>query len=760
VAEARRLNQLDRPLGFGGIEEISAALERAEKGSGLESDELLAVARTAQGCEKLRRHLTEHVQTAPTLAATTEGQPDLGHVFFPILESFGPDQRLADHASDELCTLRRAVARLKSRLEEQARGLVEDPHLERYLQDRFYTQREERYVLPIKVEARSIVKGIVHGTSQSGHTLFVEPDSLVELNNQLKIAECEVADEERRVLRQLTGYVREESDALRRAAEVAFELDVIAAAAQLADELDAIEPTIDREGEFHLVAARHPLMVLSGRTCIANDIRLEAGTILVISGPNAGGKTVALKTAGLAALMVRAGLHVAAGTNSRVPWFDEIHTDIGDVQSIENELSTFSGHVLNLQRMLMLAGARTLLLIDELCAATEPEQGAALAQAVLENLAERRVPAIVTTHYERLKILAANDPRFANASVGFDLARMEPTFRLHLGVPGSSGAFAVARRLGMDEAVIARAGELLGDARLSVEQLMREISSQRELLAEEREQLAQACDAAERARDQAVARERSLREKEQKLHHEAHNEAVAALREARIELDRVRTAVKRRRADATVRDAERAVDAVARGVGEHAPAAGPLPGHPASESVLAPGTPVFIVPLKSKGTVASKPERGRVLVQVGSLRTSQAVSELRVLGGLQKVGSAGSSVVAGAKAERKGKAVERNAGGLDLVVAPTEGRTSLRTPDATLDLRGQRVDDALVAVDRFLDQSMLSARDVVFVIHGHGTGALRDAVREYLRRHPSVSELRAGEPGEGGDGVTVAWLDA
>ncbi len=757
IGEARQLAVAGAPLPFGGIGDLADAVARAEKGSPLEPPELIAVGRTARGCHALRKHLAARDDAAPRLAARAAAIADLGHVFHPILDAFDDGGQLVDHASDALGPLRAQARRARAALEQRARDLVDDPRLADALQDRFYTQRDERCVLPIKVEARGRVRGIVHGTSQSGQTVFVEPEALVELGNQLVMAESAVADEERRILTLLTGYVAEEGQALRDGLAVVAEIDVVAAAADQAGALGAAAPAL--EGEvIDLVRARHPLMELSGRACVPNDVRLPAGRALVISGPNAGGKTVALKTTGLAVLMARAGLHVSAAPSSALPWIERVASDIGDAQSLEKDLSTFSGHLLRVQQILLAAGPGTLVLFDELAVGTEPEQGAALAEAVLEALVARGASVIATTHYERLKILAAGDASFANASVGFDMERMMPTFELHLGVPGSSGALALARRLAVDPVVIARAESLLGDRRASVEELLAQLAQERDRLGEERREAAAARAEAERAVAAAErATERAI-EREQKARQQSHDEAVAALRDARRELDELRATVRRRRREAIgsrpqaeVAALGASVDAAAARIAAHAPARPQPPAEPAPDpSDLTPGTVVRVVSLNANGTVVSAPDGNRVSVQVGPLRTTAALSDLRLISKREHRRTASGTQPKPAAKSRRDHV---------LVAAPSEGRALTRTPDATLDLRGERVDDGLASLDRFLDESVRHGREVVFIIHGHGTGAMRSAVRDAVRLHPSIVEFRPGEPNEGGDGVTVAWLD-
>ncbi len=756
ISEARSLAALEAPLPFSGIQDVIGPIFRAGKGGTLDHGELIAVADTARGLGRLRKHLDHHAEDAPRLADTATAIADLRHIYEPISDCFDAHGQLADHASEKLGPLRRKLAQLLGQLERRMRTIVDDGRIGPHLQDKYYTMREDRYVVPVRVDARSQVRGIIHGTSQSGQTVFVEPQEIVELGNRAKLAECEVHDEEQRILAELSGYVAEEQDNLRLGIDTATEIDLIAAAATLADDLDANPPIIAADRRLDLRRARHPLMVLSDRECVANDVVLEPRTILIVSGPNAGGKTVALKTAGLAALMARAGLHIAADAGSTVPWFTDVHSDIGDSQSLENDLSTFSAHLVKLRSYLDSADESTLLLIDEISVGTEPEQGAALAQAVLEELAAHRAAAIVTTHYERLKALGARDERFANASVGFDLATMAPTFRLHLGVPGSSGALAVARRMGLSGRVVDRAQSLMGERRASIEELLAEVSEERRKLGEDRAELDRKLEAAELAQKQAEVARDAARDYERKLKRNAHTEAVAALRQARAELDDLRHAVRRRKKNAPGPhgrgEVKKRISELASAIAEHAPERPAPAGTRATEEALRPGLAVFVTSLGSRGQIVEPPQRGKVLVQVGKMKTSVAVADLLLERATRRRESAATPPSTASGGRRSQRPVK-------LCDAENDGRAGVRTPDATIDVRGERADEAVDSVDRFIDQSLMASRDIVFVIHGHGTGALRSAIRSHFASHHAITTWRPGERSEGGDGVTVAWLD-
>ncbi|HEY0250870.1 MAG TPA: hypothetical protein VGC41_05055, partial [Kofleriaceae bacterium] len=567
---------------------------------------------------------------APKLAAHGAQLADLTHVFHPILEAFDADGRLVDHASDELGGLRRAVQSLKSTLEKRMDSLLTDERFSVYLQDSYYTQREDRYVLPVRTDGKGFVHGIVHGTSQSGQTLFIEPEEIVDLNNRLKLAEAEVAAEERRIYIKFSGWIAEESEAFSRSLEVGETLDVICAGAIIADDTISAEPILDEAPRIGLLHARHPLMLLAERRCVANDVTVATSQTLVISGPNAGGKTVALKVVGLAALMARAGLHLACESGSVIGWFHDVVTDIGDAQNLEKDLSTFSGHMVNLRELLATASPGMLILIDEIAVGTDPDQGAALAQAVLEQLAAKGVTGLVTTHYDRLKTLGAGgNQAFANASVGFDMERLEPTFKLHLGAPGSSGALAVATRMGIAKPVVERARELMGEQGTRVEDLLANVADQRRRLEQERAALLQELEAAESERHTTIQhRERAAARYEKELRR-VHGEALSALRAARRDIEEIRKDL-RAKQDLSledVRDAAKLLTPAGGEVAKHEPKRKLPPGTPATVESLVVGAPV-IVPKLGRCEVVSVPHDGKVEVRLGMIRALVPIEDV------------------------------------------------------------------------------------------------------------------------------------
>jgi DNA mismatch repair protein MutS2 len=742
VAEARALRDVGEALPIDGVRDLDEALPRAEKGGILEGNLLRDVGSTAAAGARVKHHLSAK---SPRLFGRAILIDELDELSEPIERSFDEGTvdgkvRLSDRASPALGALRRRASVVRDELERKVGSLLDSGHISDHLQDKFFTQREDRYVIPIRIDARARVRGIVHGTSQSGQTVFVEPEEIVELNNRLKLAELEVAEEERRILAELSALVAEALPRLKANLEILALLDLIDAAAKLSSDLRAVPPELVEEGPVDLRRARHPLMILSSRECVPNDIVLGWGKTMVVSGPNAGGKTVALKTAGLSSLMALSGLHIAAQEGSRVPKLTAVLTDVGDDQSLERNLSTFSAHVLHLRDFLSAAEPGVLVLLDEVAVGTDPEQGAALAQAVLEGLAERGATTIVTTHYDRLKALAPRDPRFVNASVGFDVDKLQPTFQLHLGVPGASGAVVVARRLGLPERICARATSLAGESTTGLERLLLDVEAERRRIEDERKKTESERAEAERARVEAERRAEEAKHKLAQARRGAHDEAVETLRAARAELDRTRSVLRRsggKITSAEISDVKKEIDAAASKLREAAPAPPPPPGRPATAADVKAGVEVFVAKLGGKGEVISV-KGNKIMVQAGILKATVALEDVRILD------------------EKTPKSLRQQRGhnAFDDLAPELKQERGF----ATIDVRGERVDAALGMAEKFLDDALRAGKEAVLVIHGHGTGKLRDALRDQLKGFPGVAGVRAGEPKEGGDGVTVILL--
>ncbi len=762
IAEARALHDAAEPLPLSGIRDLEEALRRSEKGGALDPSALVEVAGTLRAGAAARRHLLRKPAAHPHLAGRAAVIAELDDLADMIERAFqrggeahptpsgeGDDTapsgpRLADGASPMLSSLRRRARQIREELERSLDRLLDGSELAPHLQDRYFTQREDRYVLPIRVDARTKVRGIVHGSSQSGQTVFVEPEGLVDLNNRLKLAEWEVLEEERRILAALSAEVESEMAAIQANLEVLAHLDLVDACARLAMDLRATAPDLAEAGEaLDLRRARHPLIELSGKRCVPNDIIVAAGHALVVSGPNAGGKTVALKTAGLLAWMTRTGLHVPAQEGSRVPPIDLVVCDVGDSQSIERDLSTFSAHVQQLTRFLAVARPGALILLDEIAGGTDPGEGAALAQAVLEALVETGAMIIATTHYDRLRLLPTTDPRFVNASVGFDLERLAPTFTLTIGIPGASAALAVARKLGLAESICARAEGLAGDGPRGLEQLLQDLEAERRKLASARERAEAEAEEAREARELAEARAVEAQAALEEARRGAHDDAVATLREARAELDRHATVLRRTKdgiEPAELSAQKRAIQEAAAKVHGAAPTPSLPPGRAATLADLHPGRSIFVARLGGRATVLERPRGKRVMVQAGPLKVAVTLEEIHV---------------PSAEPPKPPARQQRGHNAFELETPRAEDR---RRGLRTLDVRGERVDIAIGLTEKFLDDAIRSGDEEVLLIHGHGTGALRDSLRRELKAFPGVRGVLPAPKENGGDGASIVQL--
>jgi DNA mismatch repair protein MutS2 len=771
VEEAVSLITTDLAPPLSGLVSTGAALEHARRGGLLEAEQLLAVARVARIAEETHHYAQSRARVAPLLAQLASDLQPTPELVRTLQRAFDPAGRLADHASPDLGELRRRVSNYHDRLKRRIDQYLRDQDFQTNLQDNYYTLRSDRYVLPIRSGARGQVPGIVHGTSNSGQTLFIEPTELVELNNDLRLAQMEVAEEERRILLRLTGLVREKAPYLEANIDLLAYLDLTCAMARLAIALRAHRPELSTRGALSLRQARHPLLVLkalhsdSPFTVIPNDMTLgltpedkegkplPRQQILMISGPNTGGKTVTLKTLGLCCLMARAGLHVTADPGGELPLVGSIFSDIGDEQSIERDLSTFSGHVSNINGFLGRVTGESLVLLDELFVGTDPVQGAALARALLTWLAEQGALVAVTTHLETLKTLAFEDQRFSNASVGFDLQALRPTYQLHIGLPGSSYALRIAQRLGMPAHLIDTARSYTREqGQADLEKVLRELERQRELLFYERDQARGELVEAERARQRYERELAALHKKEQAMIHEDTRRLMVEIEKAREQVRQSLRLLKEATAEKALTHEE--LIEQRKQLDEQAARAAERLKQREQESIrkeraqvkageLAEGDEVWVTTFKRAGTVSELQEdRGRAVVQVGGIRATVALGELYHL----KNGEGAPRARASAAT-----APEEPNASPGVFIAP-------QSQDNTVDLRGMRADEAMERLEIFLDAAYRTREPGIYIIHGHGTGALKRAVREYLPTLTHLARYRPGERTEGGDGVTVAYF--
>ncbi len=741
-AEAKDLLDRGSPLPIVPLPDIRDSLARLGVGGVLGPTELRDVARVAGAGRALRRFLNANRERSPRLAMALATDPTLDALAEEIHHCFDADGSLADHASPRLRELRGEYQASRQRILNRMNELMS--RYESILQDRFVTEREGRYVVPVRADAHERFPGIVHTTSASGATLFVEPRAVISLGNRLKVLESDVTREEFAIYARLSSLVSDSLPSVIACADALALADVRAAVAKLAIELQLRFPDVLDEPQLELVRARHPLLVLDLPEVIPSDLTALPARALVVSGPNAGGKTVALKTLGLAALMLRAGLPIACGDGSRAGIFELVLTDVGDDQSLQKNLSTFSAHVTNIVTIINQAMPGALVLFDELAGGTDPREGEALAAGILDSLCARGATVAITTHYEGLKVLATADDRFRNASVGFNLATLEPTFAVVMDLPGSSSALAVARRYGMPSTVLERADKFLDRSDEDFEVVVKKLHDERAAL-----ELARAA-AETKARDLDAARLRldderdAIRQRQANAFDRATEELLDRVKRAREELRAATAKIRQKKlGESDLRQAQHAIDRVASEVAiggdlERRPGAARDHTRESSATVdiaqLKKGKRVYVPRLRAEAEVIEVLGR-EVRVAAGSLKLTVNIAELREAQTPQRPQASPASKSESTKLE-----------------------VAIQTHENTCDLRGLRADDAVAMATSFLDRSITDNRKVAYLLHGHGTGALKEVLRKELSASPYVATFRPGERHEGGDGVTVVWL--
>ena len=757
TSEAYKLLEQKTDIGFGGARDVRGALEKAERGAMLMPMDLLEIKNTLIRSRSLRNTLTRLEHTFPRLADIAYGIEPCDHVISEIGRCINDRAEVADNASSELARVRQELRQAQERLLSTLDRLVQSSSVQPYLQDALVTQRQGRYVIPVRAEHKGQVDGIIHDQSASGATLFIEPIKVVQQNNAVREWELLEEKEVRRILTELSELAADEAPYIRHNVHVLARLDFTFAKARYAYIIEGVKPEVlpfqpvkkhhhQKDGDntsphpgsvIDFRRARHPL--LDPETVVAIDMYLDEVTyIVIITGPNTGGKTVTLKTTGLLTLMAQAGMMIPTEPGSKLTVFEGIYADIGDEQSIEQNLSTFSSHMTHIIEILEEADPRSLVLFDELGAGTDPEEGSALAMALLENLRDRGITTLATTHYSDLKLYAHNTPGVINASVEFDVETLSPTYELSIGLPGRSNALTIASRLGLNPVIIDYAEQIVRPDTLQADALLDEIrrAKQEGLRAEER------AKARER---QSQLLERDLRYQLANIE-ESRREVIAdtralmerELNDVRAEIKEMRRALARNgefgggthndflaRAEAELSRRQATAEAVNQEV--------TLPGN-SDEQMTGPievGDRVWVPSLQASGEVLSiHPKSDEADVQLGNFRLKLPLKRM----------------------ELRQKAVRESA---EASVSVPAARPS---PGLELDLRGVRVEEGLERVERYLDDAYMARLPWVQIIHGKGTGALRDAVRDAVKGHPLVGSARPGGPGEGGDGVTVVKL--
>lgn len=744
VEEARLLRMEPMSLPIAGLTDIRVSLDRAGKGGMLEPKELIAVCQCLFAFERASEVLNDRREKYPRLFELGRRLPVLSRLATRLDKSFEASGDISDRASIELKEARDHARGLHRRIRARLDELLIDANFSTSLRETYYSVRNDRYVVPVKSSNQRDVTGIVHNASNSGQTLFVEPTELIGLGNELAIAQSLVLEEERKVLLELSGLVGREATGLADGIDASAQLDELEAVGSLSTDLSASIPSLEAtDGPLVMRGLRHPRLVLKGGGVIANDVELLDARTLVVSGPNAGGKTVTLTAVGLCALMTRAGLPIPVDTGSRMPLFKQVHSAVGDQQDLQQGLSTFSAHVTLLKEIVASARVGSLVLIDEIAADTDPREGAAIATAVLEHLLDRGAVILVTTHLEELKSLAHLDPRFVNARVGFDSKKMAPTYRLQLGFSGASSAIDIARRVGLPDAICLRAANLATNTGGALSKALSAAEDERRKLFEQR-------DAAERDARQAEALRKELEAELESVQRKRKEEELKFRDALRAELEfarqQVRGLVERLETDKSEKALKLAQSAAAELTAR------------INEQQVAERT----VRVELKGEVR---ELAPLEFKVGARarhRTLDADVEIIDIAGETATVAAGAMKMKVQLKDlapaTKSKEAPRPTGSKKLENAQKAAAAPLTLASPTLDVRGQRAEDAIRQVEQFLDRASRNGEEAALVIHGHGTGALKRELREYFGHSGYAKSFRPGDATEGGDGVTVVVL--
>lgn len=720
---------------MGGIHEIRPHAKRAQIGGMLSAMELVEIADTIRASRILRQFLESVAEEGeiriPHMIGRKEAMPVLTGIEHEINAAIDDNGRVVDSASSALRSIRQSLRVQESRVRERLESYTRGKNASKMLSDSIVTMRNDRYVIPVKAEYRSHYGGVVHDMSSSGQTLFIEPDAVVQANNEIRSLKVKEKEEVDKILLALSASVQEVAHDIFVLVGLLAEIDVILAKAKYGTANKCTKPEVNGEGYIRLSKARHPLLPIE--EAVANTIEFGHDiTTIVITGPNTGGKTVTLKTVGLCTLMAQAGLPIPVLDGSEIAVFDSVYADIGDEQSIEQSLSTFSSHMVNIVDILQKFDDRSLLLFDELGSGTDPQEGAALAISILDEVHGRGARVMATTHYPELKAYGYNRPGVANASVEFDIDTLSPTYRLLIGVPGRSNAFEISKRLGLHRHIIDRAKTFTGEDRGEVDSMIASLESSRVQSEKDAERTHQLLLETEQLKKELAAKLADFEDQKERLTEAAKERAKKIVDQARAESEAVISDLRalRMNAGASVKEHE-LIEARKR-------LEGASPVEQKKKAVLAKAGPrplekgdeVKVLAYGQKGVLIEKVSDKEWVVQIGILKMKLPEN------GLEYV-----------KPEKEKKQVTAAA------VRGRSGHVKLE-----LDLRGERYEDAIARTEKYIDDALLSNYHQVSIIHGKGTGALQKGVQQYLKRHPRVQAYRFGEAGEGGHGVTVVEL--
>ena len=725
-----------------GIQDISRELKMAEIGGVLTPGGLLRVSDSLRVARGLKNYLKEARDQGVTDYPILQELIDSLRVFKEIEDEINNaiigEEEISDNASPTLRNIRRQIINKNESIRNKLNSIISSQQYAKYLQDSIVTVREGRYVVPIKAENKRFFQGIVHDQSASGATLFIEPMAVVELNNELRELEMKEREEIERILRELTSLVADKVEHIRHNLKTLKRIDYIFAKGKYALEINGIKPILNREGYINIKKGRHPL--LDPKKVVPIDVYIGKDfNTLVITGPNTGGKTVTLKTVGLLTIMAQSGLHIPAEFNSEIGVFDKVFADIGDEQSIEQSLSTFSSHMKNIVGILEEVGPNSLVLFDELGAGTDPTEGAALAMAILDHLLNMDIRTIATTHYSQLKIYALTTDRVKNASVEFDVETLSPTYRLLIGVPGKSNAFEISKKLGLQSYIIEYAKSLVSRENVEFEDVLQAIDRDRRVIEESKQEAEKLKEEVRRLKEELELEKEKIKSSREKIIIQAREEARRILRSAKEESEGI---IKELRNISSEIERDKLIriqdmqEKMRKNLDEvESQLSGDILNVKANKEIknLKVGETVEVLSLKQTGTVLELPdEEGNVLVQIGIMKVKVNKSTLR----------------------RADQAEEEK--------AKTRTSKMIRSKSShvknEIDLRGKTLDEALLELDKYIDDAYLAGLTEAYIIHGKGTGVLREGIKSYLKGHKHIKSYRTGNYNEGGTGVTVIEL--
>ncbi|MCL1885142.1 MAG: endonuclease MutS2 [Defluviitaleaceae bacterium] len=723
-------------LPLGGISDIYAAISRAAAGGMLTAEELLQVGECLYVFKKISLYGKEDVLVRSLLSEYFSGITPNEKMENEISRCIKPSGEVSDNASPKLAEIRRSIRVTHDRIRDHLQGVIQSASYKNMLQDAIVTLRGDRFCVPVKAEYRTSFPGMVHDQSSTGATVFMEPLSVVELNNKIKDLHFEEKREEEKILYKLSAMVWEDGEILEANLKIITELDYIFAKGELSLSMKASEPKFNNRGYINIRKGRHPL--LKQDTVVPTDIYLGGEfSMLLITGPNTGGKTVTLKTVGLFTLMGQSGLHIPALDNSELAVFDEVFADIGDEQSIEQSLSTFSSHMSNIVSILENVGPNALVLLDELGAGTDPTEGAALAISLLSHLHSQKIRTVITTHYSELKLYALSTDGAENASCEFDVETLRPTYRLLIGIPGKSNAFAIAKRLGLNDNIIDEARALLSQKDIRFEDVITDLEASKKQVLIEQDRAAAYRRDAEKLREDASKLEEKLRTQREKLQKEAREEAGQLVRDAKKEAEKLITELRKQLSTISQSELEEARRVAREGLSALEATISPIsekPGRKPPEN-LRKGDRVFVHSMNLTGTVQTPPDQsGETQIQAGIMKIKVHITDL--------------SLSEEDPAEKAAAFIKKRS-------SSRSGTMKSMSISPEIDLRGLLPEEATSEAERYIDDAFLASLTTITLIHGKGTGVLRTAIHNMLKRQPNVKEFRPGKYGEGEDGVTI-----